>query len=58
MLSTGIPGQHGARTDRPEREPLKVLEKHYGSVVDIMIQELDLAAWKQEEHLGPRPREG
>ena len=46
----------------PHRLPWKgTLEssgKHYGSVVDIMIQELDLGAWKQEEHLGPRPREG
>lgn len=25
-------------SDHPEREPLKVLEKHYGSVVDIIIQ--------------------
>ena len=57
MLSTGIPWQHRALIDHPEREPLKVLGKHYASVVDIMIQELDLGAWKQEEHLGPRPRE-
>ena len=48
--------QHGALIDHPEREPLKVLGKHYGSVVDIIIQELDLGAWLQEEYLGPRPR--